>query len=149
MARSSSTTPRSTNLSGWRPGFDERLRRRVWVRELPPDAPAIPAQRAAVSRPTRLRWLAGRRDEGGAWDVYESAPGLPLALACATPRRWHEVHRWLLDLTQELDAHGPDDRPPLRLDRVWVLDTGHIKLLDDPAIDAGADAGAGRCPAPT
>ena len=27
-----------------------------------------------MSRPTRLRWLAGRRDDGHAWDVYEACP---------------------------------------------------------------------------
>jgi eukaryotic-like serine/threonine-protein kinase len=129
-------------LDGWRSGFDERLRRRVWVRQLPPDTPPIAAERAALSRPTRLRWLAGRRGDGRAWDVYESAPGKSLAHACATPRRWREVHGWLLDLAQELVAQGPGDRPPLQLDRIRILDSGHAKLLDDPTSDRDADARA-------
>ena len=127
-------------LPGWRPGFDEKLRRQVWVRDVPPDTPPIPAKRAALSRPTRLRWLAGRRDGGRAWDVYEGVSGTPVTRACETPRRWHEVHGWLLDLAQELAAQGPADRPPLRLDRVRILDSGHAKLLDDPTRDADTDA---------
>ena len=131
---------RIDGLDGWRTGLDERLHRRVWVRELPPGTPPVPAPRAALSRPTRLRWLAGSRGGGHGWDVYEGAPGLSLADACATPRRWREVHRWLLDLAQELRAQAPADRPPLRLDRVWILDSGHAKLLDDPTADRVADA---------
>ena len=126
-------------LDGWRAGFDERLRRQVWIRDVPPDAPPIPAHRAAISRPTRLRWLAGRRGDDRAWDVYEGAAGRPLARACATPRTWREVHAWLLDVVEELAAHGPDDRPPLRIDRVWILESGRAKLLDDPTVDARSD----------
>jgi uncharacterized RDD family membrane protein YckC len=125
-------------LDGWRPGFDQRLRRRVWVRELPPDAPPVSAHRAAVTRPTRLRWLAGRRGSGRAWDVYEHVAGRPIARACESPRGWRDVHRWLLDLSQELTTHDAGDRPPLRLDRVWVLDSGRIKLVDDPTVDSAS-----------
>ena len=122
-------------LEGWRPGTDQRLRRPVWIRELPPGTPAIPASRAALTRATRLRWLAGRREASRGWDVYDGAAGRPVTAACAGPRRWSEVRGWLLDLARELAAQGPDDRPPLRLDRVWILASGRSKLLDDPTTD--------------
>jgi eukaryotic-like serine/threonine-protein kinase len=126
-------------LDGWHAGYDERLRRQVWIRDVPPGAPPIPAHRAAISRPTRLRWLAGRRGDDRAWDVYEGAAGRSLARACATPRTWREVHAWLLDVAEEVAAHGPEDRPPLRIDRVWILESGRAKLLDDPTVDARSD----------
>ena len=64
---------------GWQPGIDERLRRPVWIRDLPIGTPAVAAARVALSRPTRLRWLAGRRTSQEAWDVYEGVAGVPIA----------------------------------------------------------------------
>ena len=49
----------------WRPGLDERLRRPVWIRDVPVGTPPVAAARVALPRPTRLRWLAGRRDDAG------------------------------------------------------------------------------------
>jgi hypothetical protein len=121
---------------GWRPGLDERLRRPIWIRDHAPGTPAVTPARAAIARPTRLRWLAGRRTGREAWDVYEGVSGVPLAAACRTSRSWSEVRRWLQDLAQELAAQAAGDRPPLAADRVWILDSGRAKLLDDPAIDA-------------
>ena len=77
---------------------------------------------------------AGRREE--AWDVYEGVAGVPIAQACRSPRSWSEVRRWLADLAHELAAQQPGDHPPLDLDRVWILDSGRAKLLDDPTADA-------------
>jgi hypothetical protein len=88
-----------------------------------------------LSRPTRLRWLAGRRTDQEAWDVYEGVAGAPIALACARPRAWFEVRRWVTDLAREIAAQQPGDHPPLELDRVWILDSGRAKLLDDPTSD--------------
>ncbi|MEO5823162.1 MAG: protein kinase, partial [Vicinamibacteraceae bacterium] len=120
---------------GWRPGMDHRLRRRVWIRDLPVGTPALSATRAALARPTRLRWLAGRRTAAEAWDVYEGVAGVPIAEACRTRRSWSEARRWIADVAHELAAQRPDDRAPLELDRVWILDSGRAKLLDDPTGD--------------
>jgi eukaryotic-like serine/threonine-protein kinase len=127
---------------GWRPGVDDRLRRPVWIRDVPVGTPPVSASRASLARPTRLRWLAGRRTAEEAWDVYEGVAGLPVAAACRQPRPWSEVRRWLADLAQELAARRSDDRPPLELDRVWILESGRAKLLDDPAVDADRAAGS-------
>jgi uncharacterized RDD family membrane protein YckC len=121
--------------AGWLPGFDARLRRSVWIREAPPGAPPLDSARLAVDRATRLRWLAGRRGPDAAWDVFEAVPGVPLEDACARPRTWADVRWWLLDLACECAAHSPEDAPPLRADRVWILESGGAKLLDDPAVD--------------
>jgi len=79
--------------------------------------------------------LAGRRAVREAWDVFEGVHGVPLTHACAAEVPWAEARRWLLDLAQELAAQGPNDRPPLTVDRIWVAGTGRVKLLDDPALD--------------
>jgi hypothetical protein len=121
--------------AGWRPGFDERLRRGVWIRQVPPGTPPIDQGRIAINRPTRLRWLAGRREPHEGWDVFEAVPGVPLEQACARPPAWADARWWLLDLARECAAQGPDGRPPLRADRVWVLESGGAKLIDDPSMD--------------
>jgi hypothetical protein len=120
---------------GWRSGFDERLRRPVWIREVQPGMPSISTRRAAVNRPTRLRWIAGRRTEHEAWDTFEAVPGMPLDRAVSERRSWEDVRGWLLDLARECDAGSTADQPPRRRDRVWVLDAGGAKLVDDPAMD--------------
>ena len=131
---------------GWRSGFDERLRRPVWIREVQPGTPAISSGRAAVNRPTRLRWIAGRRTEQEAWDVFEAVPGMPLDRALAERRSWEDVRGWLLDLAQECDAGSNADQAPRRRDRVWVLDGGGAKLVDDPALDAPGRTSADDVP---
>ena len=121
---------------GWRSGFDERLRRPVWVREVQPGAPSISSVRAAVNRATRLRWIAGRRTEHEAWDTFEAVPGMPLDRAVTERGSWEDVRVWLLDLARECEAGSTTDQPPRRRERVWALDAGGAKLVDDPAIDA-------------
>jgi tRNA A-37 threonylcarbamoyl transferase component Bud32 len=121
--------------AGWRPGFDDRLRRAVWIQQVPAGTPPLEAARLAVSRPTRLRWLAGRRDRREAWDAFEAVPGVPLAQACARPRLWVDVRWWLLDLARECAAQTPEDRPPLYANRVWILDGGGAKFVDNPTVD--------------
>jgi uncharacterized RDD family membrane protein YckC len=120
---------------GWRVGVDDRLRRRVWIRDLPVGTPAVSGARASLGRPTRLRWLAGRRTPQEAWDVYEGVAGVPIAEACRIRRPWSEVRRWLVDLAHEVAAQHADDHAPLELDRVWILESGRAKLLDDPTHD--------------
>ena len=121
----------------WQRGVDALLLRDVWIRPVSVETPAVPAARRAVNRPTRLRWLAGRRRPGDSWDVYSSVRGQPLADAVHRTASWEDVRRWLLALAREcLVATREGTMSPLRLDRVWVTRSGGATLVDDPAPDA-------------
>ena len=125
-------------------GYDDTLARRVWIRHETPGAPPVPLARRQVSRPARLHWLAGGRDDGAAWDAYEMAAGDALRGACRQPRSWPVVRGWLFDLADEIAAAGEDGTGvPLTPGRVWVTDA-RATLLD---WDADPDGGA--VPSPT
>jgi hypothetical protein len=49
----------------------------------------------------------------------------------------------LLDLALECASQTPQETAPLRADRVWILDSGGAKLVDDPTADRAARAGRG------
>ena len=124
-------------------GYDETLARRVWIRHGTPGAPPVPLARRQVSRPSRLHWLAGGRDDGAAWDVYEMAAGEALRGACRQPRSWPVVRGWLFDLADEIVAASEDGTGvPLTPGRVWVTDA-RATLLD---WDADPDGGAPPSP---
>ena len=125
-------------------GYDDTLARRVWIRHGTPGAPPVPLARRQVSRPSRLHWLAGGRDDSAAWDVYEMAAGEALRGACRQPRSWPVVRGWLFDLADEIVAAGEDGTGvPLTPGRVWVTDA-RATLLD---WDTDPDGGA--APSPT
>jgi uncharacterized RDD family membrane protein YckC len=130
---------------GWRAGIDDRLRRPVWIREVRAGTPPLDTARLAIGRATRLRWIAGRRQPTENWDAFESVRGIPLTDVLQQPRTWAEARWWLRDLARECAAQSPADRPPLRFERVWVLDEGGAKLVDDPAMD-GAPAATSERP---
>lgn len=120
--------------------FDAQLRRQVWIHTVPPGAPEISAARRDVARPTRLRWLAGRRTTTEHWDGFEAPAGEPWLERTPGPVDWPTVRAWLSDLATELAAAERDaSLPPLALDRLWVRDDGQLVLLDYPA--PGVDAG--------
>ena len=124
----------------WSLGFDPVLARPVWICSTSADAPAVSAARRAVNRPARLRWLAGRRTAGEAWDVYSAAPGLPLLDACRTPLAWGDLRWWLWSLAQECQtAMRESTLPRLRVDRVRVVEGGLAHLVDDPSHDPAPD----------
>ena len=125
-------------------GYDDTLARRVWIRHETPGAPPVPLARRQVSRPSRLHWLAGGRDDSTAWDVYEMAAGQALRGACRQPRSWPVVRGWLFDLADEIVAASEDGTGvPLTPGRVWVTDA-RATLLD---WDTDPDGGA--APSPT
>jgi uncharacterized RDD family membrane protein YckC len=119
-------------------GYDDRLRRRVWIHlRKPGDAP-VSQNRRMLARPGRLRWLAGRRTETDAWDAYEAPEGVPLSKALERRRSWGEVRFWLLDLASEIRAaQAGGTLVPLTPDRVWITPTGRARLLDWGAADDG------------
>ena len=112
-------------------GFDSRLRRRVWLHELPPGSPPVAPLIRDLNRPGRLRWLGERRTATERWDAYEALDGEPLLTLLERPRTWGVVRRWVADLAQEIGA-GLSDKSLSRvaLDRVWITSEGRVKLLD-------------------
>ena len=121
-------------------GYDTKLMRRVWIRQVPADAAPVAASIRHTARPGRLRWLQGQRDGANSWDAYEAAPGTPLTALLHTPQPWRAVRHWLLDLTTEFTDATTDGSLPatLALDRVWITASGGAKLLDFPAPGSGS-----------
>jgi len=115
-------------------GYDERLRRTVWLRFPEVDSDPVPHVRRILRRPARLRWLAGQRTSGLAWDAYEQVPGQPVDTWVMRPQSWGTVRGWLCDLAEEMHAGLRDGSlPALELDRVWIGNDGRARLLDWPA----------------
>ena len=115
-------------------GYDDKLRRNVWIRQAPVGSAAVPSKRRDLGRVTRLRWLAGRRTADEAWDAWEAQEGQPLLNLRTGPVGWHAVRHWLQDLSTELHAGLQDSTlPELELDRVWIMQDGRARLLDWPA----------------
>jgi hypothetical protein len=115
-------------------GYDESLRRKVWIHVVPVGTPAVSARRRDISRAGRLRWLNGTRSDTEAWDAYEAIDGIALLNLRGQCHDWKAVRMWLLDLAEELDS-AANDGPIgglLRLERVWVTKTGRAVLLDFP-----------------
>jgi len=113
-------------------GYDRQLDRKVWVHVVPPGTPAVPASRRDVSRPSRLRWLSGKRGDSENWDAYEWLDGTNLASLSNQKHSWAAVRRWLLDLGQELQQASTGTTIPAHFnsERIWVASDGTAKLLD-------------------
>ena len=115
-------------------GYDDRLKRRVWIRLARAGLAAVPPSRRDLGRFTRLRWLAGKRTAEESWDVFEAPEGRPLLNLLTRPIEWQAVRHWLHDLAAELHAGLQDQSlPELGLDRVWITPDGGARLLDWPA----------------
>lgn len=119
-------------------GFDEALRRPVWIERSSADAPPVPRARRDLSRPARLRWLGGSR-VGESWDAYEAVVGEPLVPRTGKRMAWRDVQHVLALLAQELRAGMTDGSLPcLSIDRVWILPGGGVRLCEWPARLAGS-----------
>ena len=118
---------------GAAPGYDERLRRTVWLRFPTADSESVPPARRVLRRPARPRWLAGQRARGVAWDAYEEVPGQSFERLLTRDQPWATVRGWLYDLAEEVHAGLEDGTlPVMAFDRVWVGDDGRARLLDWP-----------------
>jgi len=112
-------------------GFDDRLRRPVWVELLPEGTPALPTWRRDLGRAGRMRWLSGRRQGGDCWDAYEAVEGTAFADVMATPQPWARVRHWIYELGTEI-AHASRDgsSPVLAIDRIWIGADDRARLLE-------------------
>ena len=121
-------------------GYDDRLRRTVWLRSPGVDADPVPHGRRILRRPTRPRWLAGQRASGLAWDAYEQVPGQSFDTVVTRAQSWETVRGWLCDLAGDVQAALRDGSlPALAFDRVWIGNDGRAWLLDWPAPSLLAD----------
>ncbi len=122
---------------------DPALRRDVWIYRQSGAAPEVAARRRELSRPTRLRWLNGRRDGDEAWDAYEAPAGRPLVALLQTPQPWRAVRFWLHDLAAEFHAgqQQGSPAPKLQTDHVWVRADGQAVVLDFPCPGLVSKAG--------
>jgi hypothetical protein len=121
-------------------GYDDRLRRTVWLRLAGVDADPVPHRRRILRRPTRPRWLDGQRAGGLAWDVYEQVPGQPFDTLVTRAQPWETVRGWLCDLAAEMQVGLRDGSlPVLEVDRVWIGNDGRAWLLDWLARDDRPD----------
>jgi uncharacterized RDD family membrane protein YckC len=119
-------------LGGIEVGYDPRLLRKVWIRRLPPGTPAVAPALRGLARPTRLRWLNGRRSGTEAWDAYEATAGRPFLDLLSTKQTWASARFWLFDLAVELQTAAREGSGPgtLSLEQIWITDQGYAKLLD-------------------
>jgi hypothetical protein len=119
-------------------GYDTQLLRRVWIRLLPPDTPAVTSQYKSLSRPGRLRWLAGHRGEQN-WDCYECPAGCSLQDLPADSN-WQSDRHILVSLAKELNRSFRDNTLPdqLSVDRLWV-DGRQLKFLPMRAPSSNSD----------
>lgn len=123
----------------WLLGYDARLLRKAWLHIVPRGTPPIPEWQKGIGRIGRLRWIMGRRSPEENWDAYQGAAGQPLQWLLERPRPWSEVRHWLFDLATEISAAENDGTLPavLGLNRVWIGDDGHARLLDFDAPGTG------------
>jgi len=126
-------------------GEDSTLGRPVWIVLRPKGAPAPSAACRDLSRPGRLRWLAGGDLPEGRWDAYSAPLGCSLAdLAGQSGLPWGESLPLLLELADELAHSCGDGTLPeaLSVDQVWVQPDGTIQLVDvfDPGPNVASEA---------
>jgi uncharacterized RDD family membrane protein YckC len=111
---------------------DDVLRRRVWIIPQPVGAPELAASRRDLARPTRLRWLQGRRSPEENWDAFEAPAGASLVSLADGQQPWGRVRRWLADLAEECTTALRDGTQLTEVgaDRVWITPGNRAVLLD-------------------
>ena len=86
-------------------GFDSRLRRCVWLHELPVNTPSVSSRIRDLNRPGRLRWLGARRTSNEELGCLRSiGRRAACQFASMLPPPWRVVRQWLADLAREIDA---------------------------------------------
>src|SRR5262245_52788038 len=70
---------------------DPMLGRQVWVWLRPATEPDLDATRRLLSRPARMRWVAGGQQGDWKWDAFLAPSGFPLteAIRQSGPLEWH------------------------------------------------------------
>ena len=117
-------------------GYDEELSRKVWLYLSPHQAEQITADRAAVPRATRQRWLQHGVDGESQWLAIEAVDGGPVTglISQDGGLPWAVGRTLLADLAEELLASLEDGTlpPSLSLGQIWLDQRGGLRLLDFP-----------------
>jgi eukaryotic-like serine/threonine-protein kinase len=126
---------RGGDTEGLLMGYDDRLRRNVWIVIPPPETLPLSRIRRDLRRPGRLRWLNGKRDAYLCWDAYEAPEGKKLRDIAKQEFPWKLVPGWLLTLVEELSAGLRENTLPLQLnvDAIWIRSDARLILLECPA----------------
>ena len=127
----------------WSIGYDSRLLRKVWIRQVPAGTPPVGAEVRQMGRAGRLRWLAGRRSGEEYWDAFEYPGGHSVQEQAENQApSWSRVRYWLVDIAEELEAveKGNATPPLLSLERIWITESGRAKLLDFPVTKTSDDS---------
>jgi len=113
-------------------GYDEKLKRKVWIYVQEIGSPAVSEIRQNINRFERIRWINRKRTPKECWDVYEALEGEPLLKKISKKHAWEEVGHWLLDLTKEIQSELKEKSLPkyFGLDRVWITSESKVKILD-------------------
>jgi hypothetical protein len=112
-------------------GYDDVLRRHVWIHMQPAGTPEVAPKRRALARPGRLRWLSGRRTQRESWDAYDAPAGVPFMSLVREPQPWSLVRFLLYDMAVEAQAILNDhENVPMALERIWVTQRGRALFLD-------------------
>jgi len=113
-------------------GYDETLKRKVWIHVQENGSPAVSEIRQNISRGRRIRWINGKRTSQECWDVYEALEGEPLLRKFIKKHPWEVVGHWLLDLTTEIQSELKEKSLPSHfgLDHVWISSENKVKILD-------------------
>jgi uncharacterized RDD family membrane protein YckC len=122
-------------------GYDDVLRRHVWIHTQPAGTPPVTAARRLLGRPGRLRWLAGRRSATENWDAYDAPAGVAFTELVRVRQPWSLVRFLLYDVAREVTAIvSAGEEVTVGLDRLWVTSHGTAVLLDFPAPGVQASA---------
>ena len=108
--------------------------------------------RRELTRPARLRWLAGGRYEADKWEAFLAPAGrsLPDIIANDGSLPWPEVRPILEQLAAELTTAADDGTLPasLSVDQIRVQSSGKVQLLDWPLRDTDKAALGDGCELP-
>jgi hypothetical protein len=120
---------------------DDRLQRRVWIRlgSSPSSGPS--SSRRDLDRGTRFRWLAGKHTPDEHWDAFEYVEGCALVRAPSGGTEFRAVARLLDSLARECrDGAADGTLAAVATDRLWLSETGDVKIADWRIPGAGAEA---------
>lgn len=127
---------------------DQNLGRAAWMHARPAGAGESSADRRALVRPGRLRWLGSARQDGVLFETFEAPGGASLSecLARTAGFDWPTAHRLLAGLAAELadvaDAPGGAGARAC-MEQLWIDRAWNLRVLDEPI---GSGEFAARAP---